>query len=204
MGLYKRWSFKRVAGTKKGLYREQVENDYMQFPSWKWVQCGHQQGAQNIEELNLRFQLWSFDWKRFSVFNLRSQEPMTSVFTVLISGSRSSGWVAHSFARERTDQEDPRTALKILSSAFTEIQHDSARIWLSPQTLYPIKVQFHFPCGNTTNLYIDLKEMFIYIKISNANVIKFVLLTFLMFNRFSWWNRDILAQRWSIFGFHCK
>ena len=204
MGLYKRWSFKRVAGTKKGLYREQVENDYMQFPSWKWVQCGHQQGAQNIEELNLRFQLWSFDWKRFSVFNLRSQEPMTSVLTVLISGSRSSGWVAHSCARERTDQEDPRTALKILTSAFTEIQHDSARIWLSPQTLYPIKVQFHFPCGNTTNLYIDLNEMFIYTKISNANVIKFVLLTFLMFNRFWWWNRDILAQRWSIFVFHCK
>ena len=31
----------------------------MQFPSWKWVQCGRQQGAQNIEKLNLRFQLWS-------------------------------------------------------------------------------------------------------------------------------------------------
>ena len=111
MGLYKRWSFKRVAGTKKGLYREQVENDYMQFASWKWVQCGHQQGAQNIEELNLRFQLWSFDWKRFSVFNLRSQEPMTSgVLVVLISGSWSRGWVAHSFARERADQENLRTA----------------------------------------------------------------------------------------------
>lgn len=36
---------------------------------------------------------------------------MTSgVLTVLISGSRSSGRVAHSFARERTDQEDPATA----------------------------------------------------------------------------------------------
>ena len=75
-------------GDQKRLYREQVEND-MQFASSKWVQCGRQQGAQNIEKLNLRFQLWSFDWKWFSVFNLRRQEPMTSVLTVLISGSRS-------------------------------------------------------------------------------------------------------------------
>ena len=133
--------------------------------------------------------------ERFGVFNLRRQDPMTSgVLTVLISGSRSSGWVAHSFARERTDQEDPRTAAQ-------EIQHDSARTRVSPQTLYPIKIEFHFFCGNTTSLYIDLKEMFICTKISNANAIKFVLLTFLTFNRCSPWNRGILPQRWSIFGF---
>ena len=83
------------------------------------MQCGRQQGAQNIEKLNLRFQLWSFDWKRFSVFNLRSLEPMTSgVLTVLISGSRSSGRVAHSFARERTDQEDPTTTAQDTSAFY--------------------------------------------------------------------------------------
>lgn len=91
--------------------------------------------------------------------------------------------------------------LKILASAFKEIRHDSARTRVSPQTLYPIKIEFHFFCGNTTSLYIDLKEMFICTKIRNANAIKFVLLTFLTFNRCSPWNRGILPQRWGIFGF---
>ena len=47
--------------------------------------------------------------------------------------------------------------LKKLTSAFTEIQHDLAGKWVSPQTVYPMKIQFHFPRRND-NLYKDFKK----------------------------------------------
>lgn len=47
--------------------------------------------------------------------------------------------------------------LKKLTSAFTEIQHDLAGKWVSPQTVYPMKIQFDFPCRND-DLYKDFKK----------------------------------------------